>query len=195
MVYYHADRVKSMTEGKLINLSKDFLLQNQNYNFIFENLFPDGVSKHGERYLKDSVYTFEHPFNYAEIYLSNQLCSISITEYVFELIRRLYFPNALSRMTSLFAFPKLDDLNSWEAYTFQDSSIFEITTTEEYPIYDANFLLGGLCLSKPEEKIYQGFSPRLNFENAFNYWSGKFSSKPKLEVLLPLPLTIGKRIK
>ena len=40
----------------------------------------------------------------------------------------------------------------------------------------------------------QGFSPSINFNQAFSYWSKEKSNNPKPEVLLPLPLTIGRRV-
>lgn len=156
-------------------------------------MFPYGISKHGEHYLNDSVYYFGSSMSWLDdLFNSNTQNSIFFTEYSFELIRRIYFSDKPSRFTSIFAIEKLEDLKYWSEIYSKDTPVFEITTEKNLAIFDGNYLKGGLALSN--NPLYQGFSASLNFEQALNYWSEKQSNSPKPEVLLPLPVRIGKRV-
>lgn len=193
LIYYHIDRTHSLSEGKLITLNNNFQTNNPNGQILIDKMFPSGISKHGEHYLNDSVYYFASSLSCLDnIFNSNTQNSIFFTEYTFELIRRIYFSNKPSRFTSLFAIEKLEDLKYWPEIYSKDTPVFEITTENKLAIFDGNYLKGGLAFSN--NPLYQGFSASLNFEQALNYWSGKQSNSPKPEVLLSLPVTIGKRV-
>lgn len=193
MKYYHIDRSGLLNEGQTISTNQSFIPNNDYGKLLIEKFFPNGVSKHGEHYLNDNVYMFQPNFSLVDnILKSNTINSIYFAEYTFELVRRLYFSTELSRYTSLFALENLEELNLWSELKSGEYRIFEIVTNNTYSTFDANFLKGGLCVSK--NPLYQGFSPSINFNQAFSYWSKEKSNNPKPEVLLPLPLTIGRRV-
>lgn len=193
MKYYHIDRSNALSEGQIININKEFTPNNDSGKLLIKKLFPDGVSAHGMHYLNDNVYFFDTGLPLFEnIATSNNYNSIYFAEYTFELVRRTFFPLMPSRYTSLFALKKLDEINQWPELTNSRYRIFEIETIDEFPVFDANLMKGGLCFNLT--KMYQGFSPSLNFKLAFSYWNGEISETPKPEVLLPLPITVGKQI-
>ncbi len=193
MKYYHIDRSNSLSEGQTISLNKEFTPNNDSGKLLIQKLFPDGVSAHGTHYLNDNVYFFNTGLPLVQnIATSNNQNSIYFAEYAFELVRKIFFPSMPSRYTSLFALKKLDEINQWPELTNNRYRIFEIATIDEFPVFDASFLGGGLCFNF--QNMYQGFSPSINFKHAFSYWSEEVSVNPKLEVLLPLPITVGKQI-
>lgn len=193
MTYYHIDRSGNLHEGKIIELNRDFIPNNADGEFLINRLFQKGVSKHGEHYLSDTIYQFNLNMPiFNEIFNSNAQNSTFFAEYTFELVRRLFFSNKSSRFTSLFALKNYDDLKFWPEIVSNNYRVFEINTADEYNVFDANFLKGGLCFSK--SCLYQGFSSSINFRQAFYYWSGEKSNSPKPEVLLPLPVKIGRQI-
>ena len=193
MKYYHIDRNNTLFEGQIISTQKNFIPNNSDGIFLVEKLFPNGVSMHGAHYLNDNAYFFYRTKALIEeIYNSNNINSIYFAEYAFELIRRLFFPSKPSRYESLFALENLNDIKMWSELTNTNYRVFEIETEDVFQTFDANFIRGGLCFNAKE--LYQGFSPSLNFKLAFSYWAGEKSDVPKPEVLLPLPVTIGKQI-
>lgn len=195
MFVYHIDRSTNLQTGMKISINSNFKPNNKSGTNLLYTLNLSGVSYHGEQYLNDKVYSSKTNADLNDLTASNILCSMSITEYTFELIRQINHPNMPSRFSSFFALEKLEDLAFWPELTKEPYKIFEIEVFNNPPKLDASFLRGGIALGfNSESSFYQGFSPSINSHLANQYWSGLFSDNPKPELLLSLPLTIGKEI-
>lgn len=169
MKLYHVDRSNNLFEGKVINLFNDYTLTGEYGEEICDRvklLYTEGISEHGDRYLFDGKY----PDWIFECYLEN--------------MRLQLFPHCLSRFQSFFALsceyvdPFLSKLN-----IHKDSvQIFEIDSENCFP-YDMNII---------DKLISPGVG--VTQYHAYRYWSGDRSECPLIEYLLPLPITIGKKV-
>ena len=194
MIVYHISR------GKELPIGEPLELKNHNLNQLESDLFPKGVSYHGHKSLVADW--FSSPLSTIDMTKSIKKPSRFITEYTFELIRRLKFPNMPSRMTSLFALKSLDDLQYWSELTANEYAVFQIEVNELPVEVDASFLSAGLTQifidNTPffqDVQFSQAFHPSENWENAINYWSGELSDDPKPELLVPFPVNVLNKIK
>lgn len=196
-IAYHIDRTLKLKEGQNLILDTNFVFGNGLNNDFIKDFLPSGVSKHGEQYLRDILYYYNNQqyFN-LNVYEATNALSMYITEYTFELIRRIYYPSQPSRFQSVFALPSLEFVKTWPELVTSSFQIFEIEYEQSKEwIYDGSYLLGGLGRSNPDDLfLMQGFSACLNFEYANKYWKHELSPHPKPEIILPLPQQLGKRI-
>ncbi len=195
MIFYHIDRSNKLQENQIIQLNKYFFKSDPEICSFFASLFPNGISRHGEQYLND-FFTF--PPNMSPIfYLKTDLecMGTHVSENLLELYRQSSFPEIPSRFTSMFALKNIDDLKYWPELTKNDFKIFEIDYSG--PVYqlDASFLKSAICyLDQNNKNARIGFYPALILKEFHQYLSGRISNNPKPEILLPLPITIGKEI-
>jgi len=189
MIIYHVSREEELPVGEMLQL------ENYQLNKMEIDLFPEGLSYHGRKVLTADWY--ESPLSTVDITKSIKKPSIHITEYTFELIRKLKFPNMPSRMTSLFALKSLDDLQYWPELTASEYSIFRLEVDEIPKEVDASFLKSGLSqifIDNPyhseDTQFSQAFLADKNWENAIQYWSGEFSNDPRPELLVSLPVKV-----
>lgn len=203
MTYYHVDRSGLLSPGQIIDLNKTYRPNNHIHEEYFIKMFPNGVSKHGEYYLNDCMHESKTIDYINEFKTGNDFLSTTLMENFFELVRRSYFPDKTSRFCTLFALETPDEISKWEQFN-ENMPIFEINTDIPGQKYDANLLYGGTCFFCDNRVIndvfhytqtIQGYSPALNLDFAFKYWNQELSGNPKPEILLPLPITIGKRVK
>ena len=121
-----------------------------------------------------------------------------IIEIVFELVRQLHFPDAPSRLTSLYACETIEQAKQWQQLFFENfhhdrnedieqmaNGLWEIEFTTNARLYDASFL------DVPPDSI---FSYIQHLECAYNYWNGNLSKTPLPELLVPYPVTIKRLI-
>lgn len=207
MVLYHADRKNLLSEGMTLTLEKDYILAQQDLHML-HTLYPDGLSKHGVHYFNDVVQALNgmrfHNGNGIMELISPQALSAAKTEldnafceYNFELVRRALFQAAPSRMQSLFALASIDEFAQWEDCNFSsDCHVYEIFVPESTQRFDSKWLKGGYVLNQCSTGLsYLGFSPVTNLNLAANYWSGMQTEFPRWEYLVPLPVTVGHRIR
>lgn len=169
MKLYHVDRKNSLQEGITLHLIIDYSVNGdygcQIYDFV-RNLYPEGISEHGDRYLFDGQFVDW------------------IKEAHLENVRLRSFPKELSRFQSFFALsdewvePFLEKLNLQK----ESVSIFEVES-EKVSFYDMNLID---MLQFPGVAITHFF--------AYQYWAGERSKNPLLECLIPFPVTIGKKV-
>lgn len=169
MKLYHVDRLNRLHEGDNLTLFNDFSVNEDRNHPICDyvrKLYPEGISEHGNRYLFDG----QNVDWIKEAHLEN--------------MRLRSFPESLSRFQSFFAFstewvePFLIKLNIQK----ESISIFEVDS-ENCSFYDMNLID---MLQVPGVAVTQFF--------AYQYWAGERSENPLLECLLPLPVTIGKKV-
>lgn len=173
--------------GKILNLLADTnlfykYLPDTSQIALAKKHFPNGLSPHGLSMLcsrKTSATAFHE----------------LITEVIFELVRQLDYPDAPSRMTSLYASQTIEQAQKWRSLwqkNFGDmlgqtgESLWEIEYNTNANLYDANFLN-----IMPEDE----FSYTYALEFAHKYWQGSMSENPLPELLIPYPVTIVRMIR
>ena len=197
MIFYHIDRTNSLKTGDVINLNKKINLNEECGSYFLNDFFPDGISKHGEHYLHDFIATPMNNIPLQSIREINNEIGIYISELSIELIRRCKYPYLPSRFTSLFCLLSLDDLKQWPELKTSNYSIYEIEyDSNDIYIFDASHIKSSFfhipCI---DGKSTYGFSSSIVYTTIDNYLSQKISQNPKREVLVPLPITIGKKVK
>ena len=93
------------------------------------DLYPFGLSSHGKSYL-------HHLFNFSDSLETNHF-SIEI---IFELIRRLKFPERQSRFTSFFGCLTLDDARNLRSINFDNNGIIYKVACENFHVADMSLL-------------------------------------------------------
>ena len=169
MKLYHVDRKGNLHEGDILNLFTNYGLNAYHGRQICDyvcNLYPEGISEHGDRYLFDG----QNVDWIKEAHLEN--------------MRLRSFPESLSRFQSFFALsaecvePFLMKLNIQK----ESISIFEVDA-EICSFYDMSLI---------DKLKYPGVGVTQYY--AYQYWAGERSENPLLEYLLPFPVTIGKKV-
>jgi len=169
--YYRVDRVNAYSEGDIIRLARSVGIPNEFIN-VMDMLSPGGFSPHGLMYLP-----------HAGAHAADKSVAI---DFALELFRRAFFDSKPSRYQSIFAWGNLEDAQSFMAKLlpeFPNCVIYEISTSGE------NIHRGDMSiLSNDKTNLVYADILRL-------YWSGStFKSQPLWEFLLPLPITIGRRV-
>lgn len=138
-------------------------------------LYPEGLSRHGIQYLIEYFLIIQD----SQTGQSLRLCpSEPVIEAIFEQVRKEEFSHCPSRMQSMFAWTNLND--AYEFKSSEEDTIYQIESDKAF-IADMNLLyLGGSILGA--------------YEYARRYWAGETSNAPKLEAIIPLPVTIGSKI-
>lgn len=203
MKLYHLDRSSTIRPNQNISLKPLSSLSADMTSSPFLSCFSQGISYHGLNQLRDSCpYIEGKPSATGELLLSPQsfsarksLVDEQIIEVVFELVRRAHFPDLPSRFTSLFAVNSLNEFSLWPELTnaerFPYQQVIEIDVPDGIPCFDASFLQGGLIFDQQKGQYYMGFLPVAAVDFAFRYWSGHRSDHPRIEYLIPLPISEG----
>lgn len=168
MILYHVDRMSTLQDDQTIQLIKP-PLPSWKLEKTLNELYPDGITQHGCRYLLQSL---------KGLHTSNCI------EQIFELYRQLYFPDKPSRFQSFFCFVKCEQANDFYAEhrrRFDEAKILKIDTGDaKHHIGDMRLLTG--------ETILQCH------ENAMNYWKGTLTPDSIQEVLVVPPVKVVGRL-
>lgn len=149
---------------------------------LIKKYFPDGLTPHGLSMMLSQQFR-------------ESVVAEPIIELTFELVRQLHYPNAPSRLTSLYASKTLSQAEQWRKTWLKNfgnsqvdtaQSLWEIQFEADAKLYDAAYL------NVPPDA---GFSYLMQLEHAHKYWSGTFSEDPLPELLVPLPATIIRKIR
>lgn len=183
--FYTVDRSGEVNESDKFELITDFsqskylelpdlFSQEDNVKCINE-YFPNGISRHGQ------IYLFGYPSFARRTQNNNLIPSVEMIEAIFELVRRKDFPELPSRMTSMFAWQTINEAKVFaDSYPQGSYKILEVESDNVF-IGDMSLLtLGGQVIN--------------SYVLAKKYWSGERSPSPKLEVLISLPVIIGKEV-
>lgn len=160
MIFYHVDRTDTIKNLKTIELIHPHVLPAELNETLLE-LFPDGLSEHGNHYAIQSFKRFH---------------TETSTEQIFELYRQMYFPDKPSRFQSFFAFTSLEDATNF-ASKQRFFKIYKVSIDHD------NYHIGDMNLVKGETIIQC-------HKFALDYWSGRLSDNPIKEVLLVPPIRI-----
>lgn len=173
--FYHVSRLDltNISRFELMkfsgSISAEGLHSAEEFCFYKSNLFPDGISKHGETYL-------HQPFKSSGPNLSFTPNELTL-ETTFDIVRQLKFPQKKSRFVCSFGCLTLDDAKKIKHDTFHGQGKIYKVACNNYFLADMNFLKQAgsiLGLQIVAEK----------------YWSGQSSNNPFWEVLMECPVQI-----
>lgn len=202
-------KVYRINKYNFLNINDEILLNpidNKYLEYPFLKVFERGLSKRGFEYLNENYVSIKYKFN--------DICWFNM-EFIFELVRQIYFPNKVSRFQAIFAARNFNELINWDFLNSKESQILKLQFSHNnFSIHDSNFLKTGLGIKKSNESdIYNNHKlthskPYLNFKdikfsysileyykNAFNYWSGVESETPIYEILVLPPAKVIKILK
>jgi len=183
MDFFHVDRQKQLKIGTLCNLDDVYsnmriLLPNTLYSkddviHTIENLFPDGLSKHGRQYLLEQ-----------DLIISDQIGNpmplaphMPMIELIFELVRRSEFPDQMSRFQSMFGCESIEDARKFKEKFCGNQGQICLVECKEYSRLDMSLLLLG------KTSIGSVFYAR-------KYWSGEAGNTPEWEILMKPPIEV-----
>lgn len=180
-IFYHIDRWNNLKSGQEINLTKfnDIVVPGNTemtikFNQKVEEYFANGVSRHGERYFIASI-------KEEDIKKDKDIIINYDIELIFELERRVKYPQAISRFEAFFAVEKNEVKRMVRSLCKgpQAVKIFQVEC-EEYLKVDMSLLNKSSSLA--------------TIVNADMYWMGESSSNPLYEILLKPPVKILKEV-
>ncbi|WP_436897734.1 DUF2441 domain-containing protein [Acinetobacter gyllenbergii] len=186
-LYFTVDRLGNANTGNRFELVNDFsttmictmegMLTRPELIVYLNQTYPNGLSRHGIQYLLNK------PLLVNQIEGKNVLPISPMVEAIFEQVRRAEFPNLPSRMVCMFGWQSINEALEFANTNHRGSfKIHEVETDGE------NVFIGDMNLLKTGGQVVNSYAL------ARKYWSGEHSSSPILEVLIPLPVTIGKEV-
>lgn len=178
MRYFSVDRRGAYAEGLSIALQPN---QNSQGNEIHEHIhdmYPAGFSRHGAQYFRDVWPGVElHDLNW----------NSGILELLLEGVRRAHYPDRPCRYQSLFACDSLDSALGFRGASGNATNgIYELQPKDGVHRGDMTiYSLGG---------SFASIDHRLHL-----YWQGETfrglaGYSPRWEYVLPLPVTVGRRV-
>jgi len=180
--YFTVDRRKQLTPRMVLNTDTNYdnrkfwpimnICNKDDLSNLVNELYPNGLTEHGKRYLLDeclAIRTNNGP--------APAVPNIPIMELVFELVRRIEFPNQISRFQAIFGWETIEEAIEFKkSHGINDSSICAVICKESAKL-DMNLL-------------YLGGSTIGSIFFARKYWSGKAGTDPRWEILMRPPVEI-----
>ncbi len=166
---YTVDRLGTLTQNQVCKLVKHDDISPKFLNFHAADMFPEGVSRHGDSYFLGSK--------------QKTLIASPALELTFEYVRRSIYPDRPSRFQCMFAVDNLESARLFmEKHPDYDSSIWEV---DAEVVFRANMNM-----------LYAGDSILVTSYRANMYWAGDPGPDgfPFWEYLLKCPVIIGKRV-
>jgi len=164
--FFTVDRLGNLTEGRVCSLVKYSDIKPPELADHVEELFPDGISAHGERYFlsDEAKATIASP----------------MLELLFEQVRRAAFPKCPSRLQSMFAVETLSEAERFQS-DYGGAAIYKVNA-------DVTFR-GNMTL------LHGGNSTLVTSWFAHQYWKGEAGSQtPFWEWLLKCPVNVCERV-
>lgn len=167
-LFYTVDRQNYLKEDLVIQLRRYENITPPELQAHVDELFPDGVSSHGERYFLRGD--------------SSALIADPNIEILFEYVRRASYPARPSRFQSVFAFISVDEAKAFrDRYGESNSLIWELEASESFTA-DMSLLTAGNSIL-----VYSYFANK--------YWQGEPSATPFWEALLFPPVRVLRKVK
>lgn len=183
MDLYTVDRSGLLVPGQRIELDTNPDLSGVRYRHteaerkqFLNELYPDGLSKHGNHYLGN--YDLVRADN-----LGHPLAIVPIEpaiELVFELVRKVHFPDQPSRYQSFFAWDNLDRARAFQRFAMPNAPIYEVEAAG--------------AIRKDMNLLRLGFSGLDGYLFAHRYWREEASDNPDWEYLLQFPVVVGNQV-
>lgn len=164
--FYTVDRKGTLFEGQLCSLVKHTDVEPPVLSEYVNELFPEGVSSHGERYFLQN---------------QSQVMIVSpMLELLFEQVRRAAFSDRPSRFQSMFALETLTEACRFQSQ-FGSGSIYKVNADVVFR-GNMNFLNAGNSILATSWFANQ-------------YWKGEPGlQEPFWEFLLKCPVKVGERV-
>ena len=156
--------------------------QQQQFELIKPNIKPDELQTIAQKFFNQGYSPQGDAY-----FLSGQAIATDrsvMIDFSLELYRRAFYPDKPSRYTSIFACTNIEDADKFrKGFSTSNAQIYEINCQEgEFHIGDMSLLTNDAT----------------NLTYAYlleQYWAGTTTSQnPFWEVLIPLPVTIGKSV-
>ena len=182
--FFTVDRSGNLAESKIIRLGHGPETWTCIQNTITQSdmvehmrlLFPEGMSNHGHGYLRAPIIVNDQagkPLQLAP--------TMPVTETIFELVRRDRFKDLPSRFESMFAWETEAEAENFNRTYFSGKGrVFTIRSDRYFKADMRLLLMGGQCANA--------------LKYADMYWRGEQGPSPVWEILIPLPVTIGREI-
>jgi len=170
--FFHVDRLMKLHEGEIITLTKYDDIKPEELQMHVNFLFPDGISCHGKKYIWSE-----------NKYLNNctMVNSSELIEYLFEYVRKSYYPQRPSRFKSIFAFDNFEEAKNFRnGYNNSIGNIWEVEANNFFKA-DMNLLRLGNSLLEADY-------------NANLYWKGETIENPVWEYLLVPPVKVIRKV-
>ena len=182
MIAYHVDTLRSLPKGRL-DLSRNYNGFSPEIVRFCKESFPKGISRMGFIYTGVQVLSRDSDFSHVVS---------EIAEFAFELIRQHHYPNLPSRFQSIMACSTEAEANEWAHLLGANLRQYPVKCSPSIKRVEYSTAFKGDsywrdCMMSPGGPI---FSPGLLYSCAHNYWSGKRSQSPRIELVIPLPVTI-----
>ena len=164
--FYHLDRQNDLEPGQTLELESP----NVREDSPFGELFPDGLTKHGQHYCAQDLYAEDN----------HGLWDVSC-ELLFELVRAAQFPERPSRFQSLFGFEALRDVERFaETHVDPPYTIWRVSADRSFR--------ADMKLVDVEDIVH-------GVRQADYYWRGRtYVNRPLWEVLLVPPVEVVERV-
>lgn len=195
MILYHYDRLGTLEPGQRLELSRDYSMLGERAEGVpgaLSWLFPEGMSRHGFLYMDVFSTGYVAGTESAES-LRRQLAEMPSyqIEWNLELVRRIWFPDLPSRCQSLFCLQGTEDFFRWPELRSSQGRLFEVCVPDggKHAVLDSQMLRGGFVTH--DDGVITGSAP-LDWLCSKRYWSGEKSWDPRLEVVVELPVTMGR---
>lgn len=195
MILYHYDRRGALESGQRLELSRDYSVLGERAEGVTDALswlFPEGMSRHGFLYM-DVFSTGCAVGAESGESLRWQLANMPSyqIEWSLELVRRIWFPGLPSRCQSIFCLQNTESLSQWPELWSSQGRLFEVDVPDDgrRAVLDSRMLRGGFVTH--DDGVITGSAP-LDWLCSKRYWSGGKSQDPRLEVVVELPVTIGR---
>lgn len=197
MIFYHYDRSGALSPGQKVELSREHReldIRAQGVAAVLSEMFPEGLSRHGRRYL--NIFASRSLVGAVDAeslkYALHELPSFQI-EWNLELVRRILYPELPSRCQSIFCLNSVEEFQNWPELTTGEGQLVEILVPDngKYVTLDSQMLRGGYVVL--DDGALAGSAP-MDYDFARRYWSGELSPAPRLEVVAKLPVVVGRAI-
>lgn len=177
--YFHVDRLCRLSSGQIITSSKEATDHQTPRAQMMQDLFPNGVSRHGVEYFIESGHAQPNADTNGMI------------EMIAELMRRLKYPQRPSRFQSLFAWQTLED-----AHRFAGPSKLPRpdNANPAFAVWEVDTMGPGETFASDMKLLSLGACWLDAFIHIDAYWHQDYSSDPFVEVLLPLPVRVIRQV-
>lgn len=197
VIFYHYDRSGALNPGQKVELSREYSeldVRAEGVAAVLSEMFPEGLSRHGRRYL--DIFVSRSMVGAVDAgslkYALHELPSFQI-EWNLELVRRILYPELPSRCQSIFCLNSVEEFQNWPELMVGEGQLVEILVPDngKYVTLDSQMLRGGFVVL--DDGTLAGSSP-MGYDFARRYWSGELSPTSRLEVVAELPVVVGRVI-
>lgn len=182
MEYFTVDRKKALSQGMIIKTDTDYKERNfwpikdaftaDDLAILVNELHPRGLTEHGKKYLLDECLVVPTPNGPAPV-----VPHTPMVELVFELVRRLEYPDHVSRFEAVFGWQTVEEAASFKASFGSDDSALCVVNCSEAFRHDMSLL-------------YLGGSTIGSIFYARKYWRGDSGNSPRWEILMRPPVQV-----